>query len=164
MGLFSGGNSSSSNTTNNYETNLTTSIDKDNAFQDSGGVLALGGDNNYANIEILDAGAINSAFDFANESQSFWGENFNSVLGTLENTSDSSYDFAENVVSDSFDYTTEALLKVGEANTNSVVAQRNLITAFADKNNSEKTFGLSSLLLPALFVGGGLFMVKILKG
>lgn len=40
------------------------------------------------NYEVLDGGAIQSSYDFARESQAFFGETFSSVLGIVEKSVD----------------------------------------------------------------------------
>lgn len=136
MGLFSGGNSSSSPTTTTTETNFTNTDDRQQAVE--AGLAGVAGDHNYQNIEVLDGGAVDSAFEFASESQMFWGENFDSVLNTIEAT-----------------------------NENSVMGQRVIADAFNNDKAINATSGIASvipLLSGVVLIGGLVFGIKALKG
>lgn len=159
-----GSSSSTENATNNYESNETNTRTSESGFQDSGGVMALAGDGNRTNIEILDAGAIGNSFDFAKESQAMLGENFESTLGLAEITNDRSYDFAEDNNSRAYDFAARSMDAVEQTNDRALKSQGVLSNAFANANNSEKTLGASNLMMPALFLGAAFVLIKTLKG
>lgn len=98
MGLFS--KSSSSSSTQNFEETTTTI--KETGQQDIEGIAIgeTGGFGARVNVEVLDAGAVNSAFDFAEESQAYLGESFADVTGLAEDVIDTTADFAEFAVAE----------------------------------------------------------------
>jgi len=149
-----GSKSSSSSTTNNYETNLTTTTSDDRQLAVEAGIVGTSGDHNITNVEILDGGAINSAFDFAQESQSFWGENFGSVLGLVERTSEGALDASFEVV--------EANNKM--ALDSNLASQGIIAKAYSDANDDTGVSKYIPVLTSALVIGGLVFGIKALKG
>lgn len=70
------------------ESSQSTTTETNNAsLQNTSGFAA--GSVKATNLEVLDAGAIQSSFDFAKETQAGFGETFESVLGIVEKSIDS---------------------------------------------------------------------------
>lgn len=125
-----------STTTNSEETTITQT--HETGLQGTEGI-AVGEFSGFGNsIEVLDAGAVNSAFDFAKESQSFWGESFDSVLGLVERQGEKAVNAAQQITSD-----------------------------FNQRDLEKSTSGIASvmpLLSGTVLVGGLYFLIKAVKG
>lgn len=74
MGFFDSKSSTTQTTINKYDTDTTSAVSEGNEGQNIAGVSG-------SQINVLDGGAIVSAFDYARESQAMLGETFSDVLG-----------------------------------------------------------------------------------
>lgn len=101
------GRSSSSSTTQNVQ-----DIDTNQVNAEGGIGLGLQGDQNLINLQVTDAGAVDSAFDFADR----FGTQ---ALSTVGKTTEAAYDFAGDFASDAIeansDITRNAISQLGSA-------------------------------------------------
>lgn len=152
MGLFS--SKSSSSTTN------VTNVDNTTLGADAGSIAARD-----SHIEILDAGAIGRAFDFAEKNTDFLERSTEDVLGFSDRTRDEAYRFAEGSRDTAYDFARFEIAAaqdfarqaqaVAGANVESI-ATKNAILAGSATNSASATaarYGVYALLTVALLVG-----------
>jgi len=114
VGLFSGGNSSSS-TTN------VTNVDNTTLGADAGSIAARD-----SHIEILDAGVIGRAFGFAEKNTEYLNRSTEEVLGFAADSRDTAYQFSESAKNDAYDFARESQA-VSAANVESIATKNAII-------------------------------------
>jgi len=128
MGLFGGGNSSSSSTVNNYDQRSITETNTENDGEFSGNAGTL-------NYSVTDGGA----FDFA---ENLSGESF----GFAENLSGESFGFAENLSGEAFDFAGSVVDALEKSNKETKKANSELFSSLAKQQSEILTSGQAGII------------------